>query len=76
VIIESFAANNSRKSCGGVLLPLKSDDPSKPRQIVQIDCCRHGIDHPEANGDFLKLSCRKLQVILQDEVSIQHFKNL
>jgi hypothetical protein len=74
--IEKYIINNSRKSCGGVTLTLKSDGASKPKRIMEIHPCPHGIDHPEANGDDLKFSCRKLQILLQDEASSQHFKSL
>ena len=76
LIVESFLENISRQSCGGVLLTLKSEDPSKPKPIVQIDACPHGMNHSKANGDDLKFSCQKLQVLSQDEASTQYFKNL
>jgi hypothetical protein len=75
LIIENFDINNSRKACGGVILTLKSQGPSKPKQIIKFDPCFHGMNHPEANGNFLKFCCRKLQVMIDDEPSTQHYTN-
>jgi hypothetical protein len=76
LIIESWDVNNSRNSCGGVILVLTNKDPSKPRKIVQIDPCIHGINHPDANGNFLKYSCRKIQVLIEDEAAMQYYEKL
>jgi hypothetical protein len=75
VIIENFNIKDSQKACAGVVLTLRRQDPTTPMEVIIIDHCLHGINHPEANGDFLKLSCRKIQVMIQDEASIQYFKN-
>jgi hypothetical protein len=76
LILERWEDNNRRKSCGGVVLVLKNKDPSKPKKIVQIDPCIHGIDHPAANGNFLKYSCRKLQVLIIDEAAMEYYETL
>ncbi|CAF0928558.1 unnamed protein product [Adineta steineri] len=58
--LESMGMNLSRKSCPGVILTLKCTGPSTPKQIVQHKPCVYGINHPEAQGDFFKFSCRKI----------------
>jgi hypothetical protein len=65
-----------RRACPDVILILKSQGPSTPKQILQIEPCPYGVNHPEANGNFLKFTCRKVQVMIQDKASIKYFKNL
>jgi hypothetical protein len=76
LILESCLENISRRSCGGILRTLKFEDPSKPKEIVQIDACPHGMKYSKQNGDDLKFSCRKIKVLIQDEASTQYFKSI
>ncbi|CAF4051112.1 unnamed protein product, partial [Adineta steineri] len=72
--LESMGMNLSRKSCPGVILTLKCTGPSTPKHIIQFKPCVHGINHPEVQADFLKFSCRKIQILIQDKVSKQHYR--
>jgi hypothetical protein len=76
LIIESMKENASRRSCPGVILILQPQGPSKPKKIMQIKPCHHGINHQKAKGNFLKFSCRKIQVMIEDDSSIQYIKNV
>ncbi|CAF1040160.1 unnamed protein product [Adineta steineri] len=76
LLIESNIINQDRRACPGVILTLKFTGPSTPKQIIQFKPCVHGINHPEAQGDFLKFTCRKIQVLIQDEASTKYYRSL
>ncbi|CAF1523851.1 unnamed protein product [Adineta steineri] len=66
LIIENMAMNVSRLACPGVILILQNQEPNTPKKIMQIKPCQHGINHRNASGNFLKFSCRKIQVMIED----------
>ncbi|CAF0873257.1 unnamed protein product [Adineta steineri] len=76
LLIESNINNKDRRACPDVILALKFTGPSIPKQIIQFKPCVLGINHPEAQGDFLKFTCRKIEVLIQDEVSTKYYRSL
>jgi hypothetical protein len=75
--IESGVINRKRQCCcPGVTLMLRSQGELLPKKILQIEPCHHGVNHPEANGNYLTFSCRKIHVVIQNQVSIGFFKKL
>jgi len=49
---------------------------SKPKHIIKFEPCQHGINHPEAKGDFLKCNCRKLQAVIQNKAATKYYRSL
>jgi hypothetical protein len=74
--MESFLANVARQNCSGVILTLKSNRPTIPKHIIAITPCRHGLNHPEADGDYLKYTCRKMQVMIQHQAATNYYETL
>jgi hypothetical protein len=60
--IETQAVNLDRRSCQGIVVHIY-ENTNGEYIILQIDPCRHGEQHEEANGDFLKYSCRKIRAV-------------
>ena len=71
--IETIDVNISRCRCQGVLLLVRAGNATSPGHIIQATPCRHGGSNKE---DGFKNSCQKLQIYVQDEVSIQYCKSL
>ena len=71
--IEDFEVNLSRITCQGVILFVRAGSSVSPGHIIQATPCRHGVSSED--GGF-QSSCRKLQVHIQDEVSIQYCQSL
>ncbi|CAF1260351.1 unnamed protein product [Adineta steineri] len=76
LIIENMAMNGSRLACPGVILILQNQEPNTPKKIMQIKPCQHGINRRNASGNFLKFSCRKIQVMIEDADTIEYIKKL
>jgi hypothetical protein len=55
--MESREVNQQRKYCDGIYVHIYKN------RILQVTPCDHGKQHEEANGDFLKYSCRKIKAI-------------
>jgi hypothetical protein len=75
-VIEKTSISTGRQNCGGILLVLQPYGPTTSKHIVKIEPCKHGLEHPDADGDFLRFSCRKIQVTIMDEISMAFFDNL
>jgi hypothetical protein len=74
--MESFKINYDRQSCPGVILTLKPKGQSTSKQTIHVKSCEHGTDHPDAKGDPLKYTCRKIQLMIKTEQSTKYFQNL
>jgi hypothetical protein len=64
--IESAAINNQRSLCQGILLHVHEITAGE-FLIMQVNPCDHDEKHPDANGDYFKYSCRKIQAIIIDK---------
>jgi hypothetical protein len=60
--IEPQEVNHQRQHCDGIYVHIYENTAGE-FIILQIDPCIHGEQHKEANGDFLKYSCRKIKAI-------------
>ncbi len=67
---ENQKENLSRIWCPGVILTLKG------KHIVEVTPCKHGIKNKKANDDFLKFTCRKITVMVQDRAATDYYRNL
>jgi len=43
---------------------------------MKIEPCDHAADHPDAHGDLLRYSCRRMRVALLDEVAMAFLRNI
>ena len=69
--IEPFiSANLPRKKCDGVMLIVRD------ASIIRFDPCMHGINHPDANGDSLRFSCRKLRLVSLNSQAIRYIDSV
>ncbi|CAF3650418.1 unnamed protein product [Adineta steineri] len=64
--IEKREINRSRIGCGGIVLTIFRNIAGECC-IFQVNPCEHGIQHPDANGDYLRYSCRKIQVVCREQ---------
>jgi hypothetical protein len=65
--MEPGEVNQQRKNCEGISVHIYENTAGE-FLILQVDPCEHGEQHEEANGDFLKYSCRKIKAIfLKDD---------
>ncbi|CAF0967210.1 unnamed protein product [Adineta steineri] len=60
--IETQDVNQSRSRCDGIVLHIGRNEAGE-FCIFQVDPCKHGIQHQNANGDYLRYSCRKIQIV-------------
>jgi hypothetical protein len=74
--VESCSINLSRQGCQGVTLMLRSQGQLTPKKILEVYPCYHGINRPDANGNYLTFSCRKIEVMIQDQASIEFFQTI
>ncbi len=70
--IESAARNKQRICCKGIVIYIHEITASE-YIIMQVNPCEHGEQHPEANGDYFKYSCRKIQTIFTNRDDALHF---
>jgi hypothetical protein len=64
--MESREINDQRKKCGGISVHIYENTAGE-FLILQIDPCQHGKQHKQANGDFLKYSCRKIKAVFLND---------
>jgi hypothetical protein len=76
LVVESMQINQDRRLCNGIILVLQSNGPSTPKEVLQVQPCVHGANHRQTRGNFLRYSCRKIQVIIQDAACRNYFNTL
>lgn len=73
LVLEDFFTNLSRQRCNGVLLLVRPATSSSPPHIIKYTPCYHGLQHPKSNGDDLMYSCRKIDIMFENDISVQFF---
>ncbi len=61
------------------MLLLRVATPTAPAHIIQSTACRHGVENLGPNNneeDGFNLSCRKLDIHFQDDVSVKSFQSI
>jgi hypothetical protein len=58
--------NQQRKTCEGISVHIYENTAGE-FFILQVDHCRHGEQHKEAKGNFLKYSCRKIKAVFLND---------
>jgi hypothetical protein len=76
VVIESTSISASRLNCPGIIVVLRPYGSTTAKRVFKIQACDHGTKHPDAGGDFLRYSCRNIQVMIMDEVSMAYLDNI
>ncbi len=61
------------------MLLLRATTPMAPAHIIQPTPCRSGVENLAPNNnedDGFNLSCRKLHIFVQDQVSVNSFQSI
>ncbi|CAF0898026.1 unnamed protein product [Adineta steineri] len=70
IVIESMEVIQSQRDCGGIMLSIIPASTTSPPQIGNATPCRHGINYKNSNEDDFLYSCRKVQCIFLDKLSV------
>jgi hypothetical protein len=68
IVLETLELNYSRKQCQGIILTI-FPATAQPH-IFKATPCQHGLKHPQSNGDDFMFSCRKIQFVFLDKISV------